>query len=78
MGNAASGARGVLDPTARPGPRLDQEWDALECLRYSRGAQWTDEMASIVEHHMRHNWDVAPRRDETRHRRGIRMGATYD
>ena len=68
----------MFDPTARLGPRLDQEWDALERLKYSRGAQWTDEMASIVEHHVRHNWDVAPRHDETRHRWGIRVDTTCD
>ena len=38
MGNAASGARGVSDPIARPGPGPDQSWDAPERLKYNRGA----------------------------------------
>ena len=35
-------------------------------------------MASIVEHHLRHNWDLAPRRNESRHRWDICVDATYD
>ena len=77
MGKAASGARGVPDPAAGPGPGFDQSWDALERLKYSHGAQWTDEMASIVGHHSRHNWGLAPRRGETCHRWDIRVDATY-
>ena len=78
MGSAASRTRGVPDPTERPGPVPDQNWDALERLKHSRGAMWTDEMASIVEHNLRHNWDLAPRPGENRCMWDIRVDATYD
>ena len=78
MGSAASRARGVPDPTGGPGPVLDQNWDALERLKHSRGALWTDEMASVVEHNLRHKWDLAPSPGESRSMWDIRVGATYD
>ena len=78
MGSAASRARGVPDPTEGPGPGPDQNWDALERLKHSPGALWTDEMASTVEHNLRHNWDLAPRPDENRCKWNIRVDATYD
>ena len=78
MGSAASGARGIFDPTAGPGPGPDQNWDTPERLKHSRGALRTDEMASIVEHNLRHNWDLAPRPDENHCRWDIRVDATCD
>ena len=68
----------VLDPTGGPGPVLDQNWGAFERLKHSRGALWTDGMASIVEHSLRHNWDFAPRPGESRGMWDMRVDATYD
>ena len=34
-------------------------------------------MVSIVEHNLRHNWDLAPRPEENRCRWDIRVDATY-
>ena len=56
----------------------DQNWDALERFKHSRGAIWTDGMASVVEHNLRHNWDFARRPDENWRRWDIRVNATYD
>ena len=77
MGSAASRARAVPDPTEAPGPVLDQNWDAFERLKHSCGALWTDEMASSVEHNLRHKWDLAPIPGEKRGMWDIRVDATY-
>ena len=78
MGSAASGARGVPDPTKEPGPVTDQNWDAFERLKHNHSAMWTDETASIVEHNLRHNWDLAPCPGEDRCKWDICVDATYD
>ena len=78
MGSSASRAQPVQDPAEPPGTVPDQNWDAFKRLKHSRGAMWTDEMASVVEHNLRHNWDLGPRPDENRCRWDIRVDATYD
>ena len=78
MGSSASRAQPVPNPAGPPGTEPDQNWDALKRLKHSRSAMWTDEMARIVEHNLRHNRDLAPRPNENRCKWDIRVDATYD
>ena len=74
-GGSAPGSFGGPDPSTRLRPQLGQDWDALSRPRDRRGAQWTSDMESMVEHCIRHLWDTASRQGETHYQWGFRMDA---
>ena len=64
MGNSWPGAREEPSQWAPHGEGKLKA--ALEILRANRGSQWTDEMESLVEYHLRSSWS-GPRSKETQH-----------
>ena len=75
MGNSWPGA------LEEPGQRAPHEEGdlkvALAILRTNRSSQWTEEMESLVEYHLRSNWP-GPHHKETQHQWADRLCVTYD